>query len=94
LLISLCIPCGFPINPKKMKKIIHINKHVIAKNNKSDVKNPPITCKTYKSNDYCNEVIILGQDGKEAARLVHRPNNPLNCGAKVWIETENEVKLL
>ena len=28
------------------------------------------------------------------ARIVYSPNNPLSCGAKVWIETECEVEAL
>lgn len=76
-----------------MKKIIHVNQHNIRAN--KDGKNRPvITCKTYKSNDYANEVIIYGQDGLPAAKLVYSPDKPLNCGAKVWIETSNEIKLL
>ena len=73
-----------------MKKIIHVNQHVI-KQNKDGQNRPVITCKTYKSNDYAHEVVIYGQDGKEAARVIYRPENPLSCGAKVWIETINKT---
>jgi hypothetical protein len=38
--------------------------------------------------------IIYGQDGKEAARIIHRPDKPLSCGATVWIETNNKVEKL
>ena len=77
-----------------MKKIIHINQHNIRHNSKNQDKKPVITCKTYKDNTYTNEAVIYGQDGLEAARVVYRPDNPLSCGAKVWIETNNDVKLL
>ena len=77
-----------------MKKIIHINQHNIRHNSKNQDKKPVITCKTYKDNTYTNEAVIYGQDGLEAARVVYRPDNPLSCGAKVWIETKNDVKLL
>lgn len=76
-----------------MKTIIHVNQHAIRKNKKHGTKNPVITCKTYKSNNYAQEVIIYGQDGLEAARIIYRPDKPLSCGAKVWIETENKVEL-
>jgi len=69
-----------------MKKIIHINKQVIAQNRKNGTNNPPITVKTYKSNDYCHEVEILGP-----SKVCHSPHKPLKCGARVWIETEAEV---
>jgi hypothetical protein len=26
--------------------------------------------------------------------VIYRPNNPLSCGARVWIETQNEVKTI
>jgi len=48
-----------------------------------------LTVKTYKSNEYGNEVEILGP-----CKIVYRPDNPLSCGAKVWIETINEVIIL
>ncbi len=75
-----------------MKKIIHVNQHKIRAN--KDGKNRAVlTCKTYKSNEYAHEAIIYGQDGKKAAKIIYSPNKPLSCGARVWIETDNEVKL-
>lgn len=77
-----------------MKTIIHVNQHKIKSNKKHNQLEPVLTCKTYKTNDYAHEAVIYGQDGKEAARVVYSPDKPLSCGAKVWIETENEVKTL
>ncbi len=75
-----------------MKTIIHVNQHNIRKNTKGDSL-PVLTCKTYKTNDYANEVVIYGRDGIEAARIVYSKDNPLSCGARVWIETANKVIL-
>ena len=77
-----------------MKTIIHVNRHKIKSNSKSGKREPVLTCKTYKSNDYAHEAIIFGQDGKEAAKVIYSPNNPLKCGAKVWIETKNKVDII
>jgi|TARA_R110000796_G_scaffold11988_1_gene40002 hypothetical protein len=77
-----------------MKTIIHVNQHKIKSNSKSGKREPVLTCKTYKSNDYAHEAIIFGQDGKEAAKVIYSPNNPLKCGAKVWIETKNKVDII
>lgn len=77
-----------------MKTIIHVNQHKIKSNRKNDKNDPVLTCKTYKSNDYAHEAIIYGQDGKEAARVIYKPNNPLSCGAHVWIETQNKVETI
>ena len=43
-----------------MKKIIHVNQHVIKRNKKTGERKPVLTVKTYKSNDYCKEAIIEG----------------------------------
>lgn len=77
-----------------MKKRIHVNQHAIRRNRKTGGREPVITVKTYKSNDYAHEVIIYGQDGKEAARVIYRPDKPLSCGAHVWIEASGEVELI
>lgn len=75
-----------------MKTIIHVNQHVIRKNNKLGTKDPVLTVKTYKSNDYASTAEIR-HEGKVVARIVYRPDEPLSCGARVWIETECEVQL-
>lgn len=72
-----------------MKKIIHVNQHIIRENSKHGECEPVLTVKTYKDNNYAHEVIIHGP-----CRIVYRPNKPLSCGAKVWIESEAEVELL
>lgn len=69
-----------------MLKRIHVNQHNIKANAKDGGQRPTITVKTYKSNIYGHEVEILG-----SSKVIYRPNKPLNCGAKVWIETESEV---
>jgi hypothetical protein len=71
-----------------MNKKIHINQHVIRANKKNGTNDPVITVKTSKSNTYAKEVEILG-----SSTLVYRPDKPLSCGAKVWIETTSKVIL-
>ena len=70
-----------------MKRLIHINQHKIKSNKKTGERMPVISVKTYKDNNYCNEVEILGP-----SKVVYRPDNPLPCGAQCWIETESKVK--
>jgi len=74
-----------------MKTIIHVNQHVIRANSKTGERNPVLTCKTYKSNDYAQRVEILGNDGEVTATVVYSPDKPLSCGAKVWIETNQPI---
>lgn len=82
-----------------MRKIINVNRHIIAKN-KTDLANypkkiakelikPPFSVKTYKSNEYGYEIQIDGP-----AKLVYRPNKPLPCGATVWIESNSKVEII
>lgn len=69
-----------------MKTVIHVNQHRVRSNHQTGIRDPVITVKTYKENRYGHEVQILGP-----ARVVYRPDKPLPCGAKVWIETDAEV---
>lgn len=73
-----------------MKTIIHVNQAYIRSNRKVDPKDrvPVLTVKTYKSNDYANDVTIDGP-----SRVVYSPDKPLSCGARVWIETEGKVTI-
>ena len=77
-----------------MKKIIHINQHKIRSNIKNGEREPVITCKTYKQNVYGHEVIICDKDGNEVAKVKYSPDKPLPCGARVWLECENEVRVI
>ena len=69
-----------------MLKRIHINQHHIKANAKDGGDRPVMTVKTYKANTICHDVTIMGP-----SKLVYRPEQPLSCGAKVWIETHSEV---
>jgi len=71
-----------------MKTIVHVNQHKIKSNRKTCKRTPPLTVKTYKSNDYATEAIIM-KDGVEMGRIVYRPDKPLSCGGVCWFETEN-----
>ena len=76
-----------------MKTLLHVNQHNIKANNKgADL--PVLTVKDYKQNRKCNEAIIKDAEGNAVAKLVYRPDKPLSCGAKVWIETELNVEVI
>jgi hypothetical protein len=70
---------------------IHVNQHNI-RTNKKGAKLPVITVKDYKQNRKGNTADIM-HDGKVVCRVVYRPEKPLPCGARVWIETENCVEV-
>ena len=71
-----------------MLKRIHVNQHIVRSNKKNGTNKPVITVKTSKSNDYAHQVEVLGP-----SKVIYRPDKPLSCGAKVWIETTAEVIL-
>mgnify|MGYP000046385013 FL=1 len=71
-----------------MKKRIHINQHVIRANAKNGTNDPAITVKTYKDSTYAHRVEIDGPSS-----VVYSPDKPLNCGARVWVETDASVTL-
>lgn len=72
-----------------MKTIIHVNQHVIRRNAKQGTREPPITVKCRGKNCYALEVVVHGP-----CVLVYRPDKPLSCGARLWIETTADVTLL
>ena len=72
-----------------MKTLVHVNQHVIRANGKTGERNAPLTVKTYKSNDYAQEVLLHGP-----SKVVYSPDKPLPCGAKVWIETDGKVDVV
>lgn len=68
---------------------IHVNQHIIKRNKAKapgKPEKPPLTIKNYKENIKAFEVFIDGP-----CRIIYRPNNPLDCGAHVWVETESKV---
>ena len=72
-----------------MKTRIHVNQAIIKSNRKNNEDKAVLTVKTYKSNTYAKEVEIQGN-----SKVIYSPNNPLSCGAEVWIETESEVNIM
>lgn len=75
--------------PGKITTIIHVNQHRIKSNAKTGERQPVLTVKTYNKNQYGHEAIINGP-----CKVVYRPDKPLSCGAKVWIETKATVDVV
>ena len=65
---------------------VHVNQHVIRANAKSGENNPVFTIKSKGKNTYAHRVRVVGE-----MELVYSPDNPLSCGAKVWIETKGDI---
>jgi hypothetical protein len=67
---------------------VHVNKNVIASNLKHGRNEPPIAIRRTKTGaaEYAHEVRLIGE-----ARVVYRPDQPLKCGARLWIEADDAV---
>ena len=75
------------------KTIVHVNKHVIAGNQKHGRDDPALTIKDYKTNRRGHQAVLVDAEGNELGRFVHS-EKPLPCGARVWFETNKlEVKV-
>lgn len=70
---------------------IHVNQHIIKANRTTGGREAPLTAKTYRSNTKASEFVILDGSGVPVAKIVYRPDAPMDCGAHVWVETEMEV---
>ena len=70
------------------RTIIHVNQHIVRKNGKTGSRDPVLTVKRGRRNTYATAAEVLGP-----CRVVYSPDCPLSCGAKVWIETDAEVRL-
>jgi hypothetical protein len=71
-----------------VKTIIHVNQHKVPARHPA-----PLTVKTYKSNVEASQANII-VDGRVIASVVYRPDKPLSCGARVWIETDQQVEIV
>ena len=68
--------------------MIHGHAQKIKQNQKLSQNQPVISVKHKGTNQYGHEVEIPG-----GCRVVYRPDNP-KCGARVWIESLYEVKVI
>jgi hypothetical protein len=71
-----------------VKTIVHVNQHIVRKNTKTGEREPVLTVKTHKDNQYAKRVRINGP-----CEVVYSPDAPLSCGARVWIETLADVEV-
>jgi hypothetical protein len=68
---------------------VYINRHVVAANQKSGERKPPITILRSKGQrSYALDVELHGN-----VRVVYSPDKPLSCGARVWIECDDAIAI-
>lgn len=69
-----------------MKTIIHVNQAILRRNTKNGTSDPALIVRNYKGSKNASSVKIHGP-----SQVVYSPLDPLNCGARAWIETQSEV---
>jgi hypothetical protein len=62
---------------------IYINRHIVAANQKTGDRTPPITIMRNGRRVSASEVELIGN-----SRIVYSPDKPLQSGARVWIECD------
>tara|TARA_B100000745_G_scaffold300218_2_gene253352 strand:+ start:1058 stop:1270 length:213 start_codon:yes stop_codon:yes gene_type:complete len=66
-----------------------VNQHNIRANKKNGTDLPIVTVKRGKQNLYGHVVEIEGP-----SVVIYSPDKPLSCGARVWVETLSDVRVL
>jgi len=69
--------------------LIHVNKPQIDRNRKQGTEEPVITIRHGDRQTRCHLVEIKG-----SCRVIYQPNNPLACGAIVWIEVPPDIQVI
>jgi hypothetical protein len=72
-----------------VKSIVHVNQHNIKFNHKNNSNLPVITIKRSNKTIYSWGVEFTGP-----SRLEYHECDPLSCGARVWITTNDPIILL
>ena len=76
-------------------KRIHVRQDRIRSNihRLPEDREPVVTVRTSQGVRYGDTVIIKDDRGNEVARIVYRPESPLSCGARLWIESKAEIEI-
>jgi len=85
----MCLPKTS--RPKQGQTFVHVNSHVIRGNKKHGTNDPPVVIRRRGGDKTLVHEAEIRIDGKTVAKIVYRKEQPLECGAVVWIETEGEV---
>jgi hypothetical protein len=75
------------------RKILHVNRNILQSNAKHGTCEPPIRLQEGSHVSYAHEVEVLGEDGRVVLTFIYRPDAPLPCGSKLWIETGLDCRL-
>lgn len=69
-------------------KRLHVDQHVIKSNRSTGREDPPVTVQLSTGSLKCRHAVIHGK-----SELIYRPERPLSCGARLWVETRARVEI-
>lgn len=77
-----------------MKKFIRVDAKTMGANMATGAKDPPVIVRENGGDTFrCQNADVVLPDGTVVCSIRYRPDKPLSCGARCWIETTLEVKL-
>jgi hypothetical protein len=79
--------------PRPNPIVVHVNVNTIKSNTKNQRNNPPIIVRRKSRSTkpvYCHDADFL-VNGQKIGGILHRPYDPLDCGARVWIELDPSI---
>lgn len=71
--------------------VIHVNQQTIQRNRKTGSSDPPLIVRDYQGSKPADTITIKDKQGNVVAEILHRPHDPLSCGARVWIACNSDV---
>lgn len=85
---DLQVAAGTRLKPERVRRL-HVDQHAIKANTIDGGTRPCVTIQTSNGPLKCHEARIDGP-----STLVSRPDRPLSCGARVWIETTAAIEIV
>lgn len=70
--------------------ILHVAQCAIAANRKHGTNEPPIIVRDYRGSERAHEVELVDKAGQVLGKFVYRPQDPLSCGARLWLQTDSD----
>lgn len=73
------------------RTVIHVAQQAIAKNRKQGTNDPAIIVNRGGKATRHHEVDLVLPDGTVVGTFVYQPHDPLSCGARLWLEVNNDT---
>ena len=75
-------------------KRIHVNRNTLASNKKHGRNEPVVGVEERGSKKMYGHRVDIVKDGEVIASVIHNEDRPLKCGARCWIETQADVRVV